>query len=43
VPCWASGVGELGGEGLYPPVDRHVIDIYAAFGQQLLDVAVDSP
>ena len=25
---------------LHPPIDRHVIDLDAALGQQLLDIAV---
>jgi hypothetical protein len=36
-------VTELRGEGLHPPVYRHVIDLDAALGQQLLDVAVGQP
>jgi hypothetical protein len=39
-PC---GIEELRGEGLHPTVDRHVIDLDAAFGQQLLDVSVREP
>jgi hypothetical protein len=36
----AGGIDELGGEGPDPAVDRHVIDLDAALGQQLLDSAV---
>ena len=38
--CRAGRIDELGREGLHPPVDRDVIDLDAAFGQQFLDVAV---
>jgi hypothetical protein len=34
------GLGELRGEALDPPVDRDVIDLDPALGQQLLDVPV---
>jgi hypothetical protein len=40
VPSRPSGVDELRRERLHPPVDSHVIDRNAAFGQQFLDVAV---
>jgi hypothetical protein len=40
VPGWASSLNELGCEGLHPPVDRDVIDLDAALGEQFLDVAV---
>jgi hypothetical protein len=33
-------LGELRREPLDPPVDAHVIDLGAALGQELLDVAV---
>jgi hypothetical protein len=36
-PC---GVKERRGEPLHPPVDSHVINLDAAFGQKFLDVAV---
>jgi hypothetical protein len=39
----ATGPGSLGEqrrEPLHPPVDRDVVDLHAAFGQQLLHVAV---
>jgi hypothetical protein len=39
----AAGVDELGREGLHPPKDRHVVDLDAALGQELLDVAVRGP
>jgi hypothetical protein len=35
-----AGLGEQRGEPLHPPVDRHVVDLDAALGQQLLKVAV---
>jgi hypothetical protein len=35
-----SGLRELRGEPMDPPVDAHVIDLDAAFRQQLLDVSV---
>jgi hypothetical protein len=38
--CGARGVDELRSEGLHPPVRRHVIDLDAALGQQLLNVPV---
>ena len=40
MPCRASCVDELRGEGLHPAVDRDVVDSNAAFGQQLFDIAV---
>jgi len=40
VPTEAHGVGQQRGEPVHPPEHRHVIDLDAAFGQQLLDVAV---
>jgi hypothetical protein len=43
VPGRPGGVDELRREGLHPPVDRHVIHIDAALGQQLLDVAIGQP
>jgi hypothetical protein len=44
VPAWSGGAGEQRREPLRPPVaDRDMIDLDTAFGQQLLDVAVDSP
>jgi hypothetical protein len=30
-----------GVKGLHPPVDPHVIHLDAAFGQQILDIAVE--
>jgi hypothetical protein len=36
----SSGVGQQRGEPLDPPVDRDVIDLDPAFGEQLLDVSV---
>jgi len=43
VPARASGVDELAGEGLHPPIHRHVINLDAALGQQFLDVTVGQP
>jgi hypothetical protein len=40
VPARPSGVGQQRGEPLHPAVDGHVVDLDAAFGEQLLDVAV---
>jgi hypothetical protein len=40
VPRRASGLDELRGEGLHPPVHGHVIHSDAALGKQLFDVAV---
>jgi hypothetical protein len=38
-----GGVDKLRCEGLHPAVDRHVVDLDAALGQQLLDIAVGQP
>ena len=35
-----GGVGQQWREPLYPPVDRDVVDLDAAFGEELFDVAV---
>jgi hypothetical protein len=43
VPRRARGIDELEREGLHPAVDRDVIDLDAALGQQLLDIAVGQP
>jgi hypothetical protein len=40
VPRRASGVDELADDRLHPSVHRHAINVDAALGQQLLDVAV---
>src|SRR5215204_3444529 len=40
VPEWAGGVGEQRGEALYPSVDRDMVGFDAAFGEQLLHIAV---
>jgi hypothetical protein len=40
VPARPGGVGEQRREPLHPPVDRGVVDLDAAFGQQFLDIAV---
>jgi hypothetical protein len=39
----AGSVDELSGERLHPPVDGHVINGYASFGEQILDIAIDRP
>jgi hypothetical protein len=38
-----SGLRELRREPLDPPVDAHVIYLYATFRQELLDVSVGKP
>jgi len=38
--AWPGSLGQQGREALDPPVDGDVVDLHAAFGQQLLDVAV---
>jgi hypothetical protein len=40
VPAGPGGVDQLGGEPLHPPVDRDVIHGDAAFGEEVLHVAV---
>jgi hypothetical protein len=40
VPARSSGVGEQRREPLHPPVHRHVVDLRAALGQQLLHVPI---
>jgi transposase IS116/IS110/IS902 family protein len=40
VAAWPCGVGQQRREPLHPPVDGDVVDLDAALGQQLLDVAV---
>jgi len=35
-----GGVGQQRGESLHPAVDRNVVDLDAAFGEEFLDVAV---
>src|SRR6266540_1881062 len=40
VATGSGGLGELRGEPLDPPVHRDVVDLDAAFGQELLDVPV---
>jgi hypothetical protein len=40
VPGRAGGVDERGCEGLHPPMHRDVVDLDAAFCEQLLGVAV---
>jgi hypothetical protein len=40
VPSGSCGLGELGREVLDPAVDRDVVDLDPALGQQLLDVPV---
>jgi hypothetical protein len=36
----AGSVDELWCERLHPPVDGHVINGYASFGKQILDIAI---
>jgi hypothetical protein len=43
MPKRTGGVGEQRREPLHPPVHRHVVDIDAARGQQLLDVPIREP
>jgi hypothetical protein len=43
VPGEAGRIGRQRREPLHPPVNRDVIDLDAAFGQQFLDVAVGIP
>jgi hypothetical protein len=40
---YPTGLGELRREPLDPPVDAHMIDLDAAFGEELLDVPVGRP
>jgi hypothetical protein len=40
VPAGPSGLGELRGESLDPPVDAHVVDIDSALCQELLHVPI---
>ena len=40
MPARAGGVDELAGEPLHPPVERHMVDLDAPLGQQLLEVAI---
>jgi hypothetical protein len=40
VPSWAGRINELAREDLHPAVNRRVIDDDAAFGQQVLDIAI---
>jgi hypothetical protein len=40
VPPDSGRVDELGGEALHPSVDRDVVDIDAALGEEFLDIAV---
>jgi hypothetical protein len=43
VACRTRGADELRREGLHPPIHRHVINLDAAHGQQLLHVAAGQP
>jgi hypothetical protein len=43
MPGRPSGVDELRGESLHPPIDSHVVDGDATLGQQFFDVAVGQP
>jgi hypothetical protein len=36
----SGGVGEQWGEPVHPAIDGDMVDLDAAFGEQLLDVAV---
>ena len=40
MPTGGGGLSELGGEPMNPPVHRHVIDLDAALGEELLHVPV---
>ena len=40
VPGRAGGVDEFRCEGLHPALDRHVVDLNPAFGEQFLHIAV---
>ena len=40
MPAGASGLGQQWREPLYPPLDRDVVDLDTAFGEELFDVAV---
>ena len=40
VPACLGGLDELRGEVLDPSVDAHVVDLDAAFSEELLDVPV---
>jgi hypothetical protein len=40
MPREPGGVCQQRREPLYPPIDRDVVDVDAAFGEQFLDVAV---
>ena len=40
VPSGGSGLGELRREPMDPPVHRHVVDLDASFGEELLHVPV---
>jgi hypothetical protein len=39
VTAWPGGVGQQLRDSLDPPVDRDVVDLDTALGEQLLDVA----
>ena len=39
----SSGVDQHRGEALHPSIDRHVIDLDTALGQELLHIAVGQP
>jgi Family of unknown function (DUF5999) len=43
MPQRADRVGGQRGDPLHPPIDRHVINLDAALGQQLLHVAIAEP
>jgi hypothetical protein len=43
VPGEPGGVGQQQGEPLHPAVDRHMVDLDAAFGEEFLDIPVGQP
>ena len=43
IPAIADRLGQQRSEPVHPPVDRDVIDVDTALGQQLLDIAVGQP
>ena len=40
MPAWPGGLGQQRREPLHPAVDGDVVDVDAAFGEELFDVAV---
>ena len=43
VAAWPSGVCQEWREALDPPVDRDVVDLDSALGEELFDVAIGEP